>query len=148
MRKTTLIALSVATLITANTAYANTDFGSISSTIVTLLGSVSEILDVIAWVCGAGFAISAIVKYKEHRRKPQSVPLGGPLTEMIIAIILISFPFIMDSTAYKPKINDGANDQASRQGQSSSLERDFSIGLINDSYHYVITPKASSHNVV
>lgn len=144
MRKITLMALSVTTIITANTAYAMNDFGAISSTIVTLLGSVSEILDVIAWVTGAGFAISAIVKYREHRQKPQSVPLSGPITEIIIASILIAFPFFMDSTAHKPKIQDEADEHRPQ----SSLERDFSIGLINDSYHYVITPKASSHNVV
>jgi hypothetical protein len=81
-----------------NNAYA-LDFGSVSDTVTGLLGNISELLDVISWVAGVGFGVSAIVKYNEHRQRPQSVPIGGPVIDLILAVVLISFPFIMQVTA-------------------------------------------------
>ena len=133
MNKIILMALSLLTFSLSNTAYA-ADLGSISDTVLQLLGGVSQILDVIAWVSGAGFAVSALVKYKEHRARPQSIPLSGPITEMIVAIILIAFPFIMKATT-----KDSGHPET-----TSYLEGNLNIGLLNDSYHQSIIPPTST----
>ena len=80
-------------------AHAANTFGDISNMVTYLLSEVSDLANVVAFITGAAFGISALIKIQEYRRSPQNMPISRPIIEIVVAIIMIALPFIFSSTA-------------------------------------------------
>jgi fucose 4-O-acetylase-like acetyltransferase len=79
------------------TAFAVTA-GEISDMVTYIMGEISVLANVIAFMTGTAFCISALIKFQEYRRSPQYMPVSRPIMELIIGIILFALPFIFAAT--------------------------------------------------
>lgn len=55
---------------------------------------VAGIVEVIMYVSGIGVFVSATMKYRLHRQNPQQVHISTPITELVLAIVLIMVPIV------------------------------------------------------
>lgn len=65
-----------------------------ANNIVHAIDGISGLLIALAYVCGLGYAVSAIMKFKNHKDNPQQMPISTPITELFIAIALLFLPTI------------------------------------------------------
>lgn len=72
--------------------------GELSQMVTHIMGAVSTLANVIAFMTGAAFCISAIIKFQEYRRSPQNMPISRPITEILVGIILFCLPLIFSKT--------------------------------------------------
>jgi hypothetical protein len=75
-----------------------TTVGEISSMVTYIMSEVSVLANVIAFMTGSAFCISALIKFQEYYRSPQYMPISRPITELIVGIILFALPFIFAAT--------------------------------------------------
>lgn len=55
---------------------------------------VAGIVEVIMYVAGVGVFVSSVMKYRLHRQNPQQVHISTPITELVLAIVLVLVPII------------------------------------------------------
>jgi intracellular multiplication protein IcmD len=48
-----------------------------------------------AYLAGLGFAIGAIMKFKQHKDNPTQIPIGTPIALIFIAAALLFLPSIL-----------------------------------------------------
>jgi intracellular multiplication protein IcmD len=48
-----------------------------------------------AYVAGAGFALGAMMKFKQHKDNPTQIPIGTPLALLFIAVALLFLPSLL-----------------------------------------------------
>ena len=66
--------------------------GTISSNISESAINLAAIISAGGLVAGVGFLFAAFFKFDKHKKNPQQVPIGQPMTLLIIAATLCSFP--------------------------------------------------------
>jgi len=72
--------------------------GGVADTILTSLGSVEQMIIVLCYISGLGFAGAGILKFKQHKDNPSQVPLGAPIAMVFIAAALIYLPQVIRTT--------------------------------------------------
>jgi len=70
------------------------DLGQAASNMANTLDSVSSLIQAVAFICGLGYLVSAIMKFKKHRESPQQVPMSTPVTELAMALVLMLVPML------------------------------------------------------
>lgn len=68
--------------------------GTMASSITSTFGSVGKLITASSYVAGLAFAISSILKFKQHKDNPQQTPIGQPIGLLFIAIALLFLPSI------------------------------------------------------
>jgi len=76
-------------------AFAAKDLGQIASTIYSSFGNVAKLITAGAYIAGLGFAVGAIMKFKQHKDNPTQVPIGTPIALVMIAACLLFLPSIL-----------------------------------------------------
>ena len=74
---------------------------------------VLDILQVCATVAGVGFILTSLFKFDQHKKNPTQIPMGQPLTLLIIGACLLVLPFIV-------KTLTSSVDPSNQGGQLSS----------------------------
>ncbi|MDP3561461.1 MAG: type IV secretion protein IcmD [Legionellaceae bacterium] len=69
--------------------------GTMASTITQSFDSVGKLITASSYIAGLGFAISAILKFKQHKDNPQQTPIGQPIGLVFIAAALLFLPSIL-----------------------------------------------------
>lgn len=64
--------------------------GVAASNINGVVAFIYNIIDVILYMGAAIMGMSGLMKYRLHRRNPQQVPLSTPVTEIVIACVLVT----------------------------------------------------------
>ena len=59
------------------------------------MGDVAALLTAMAYVAGIGFAMMGLFKLKAHKDNPTQVPLGQPLTLLVISAGLVFLPSLI-----------------------------------------------------
>ena len=77
---------------------ANESIGDVAETILGSLGSVEQMIVVLCYIAGLGFAGAGILKFKQHKDNPTQVPLGAPIAMVFIAAALIYLPQVIRTT--------------------------------------------------
>ena len=85
-----LFLLCIATPVFART----TSVGDAASNVNVILEAISGILEVVFYIAGAAVLVSAAMKFRIHRQNPQQVHISTPITELVLAIVLIALPFV------------------------------------------------------
>lgn len=80
-----------------STAYA-LDLGTVANTVTGTFGDLTRLLTAGSYVAGIGFAIGAIMKFKQHKDNPTQIPVGTPIALIFIAAALIFLPTILGVT--------------------------------------------------
>lgn len=68
--------------------------GGLATTVTGSFSAVAKLITACAYVAGMGFALSAILKFKQHKDNPTQIPVGTPIALLFIAAALIFLPTI------------------------------------------------------
>lgn len=68
--------------------------GTMAASITSTFDNVGKLITAGSYIAGLGFAISAILKFKQHKDNPQQTPIGQPIGLLFIAIALLFLPSI------------------------------------------------------
>ena len=82
----------------AGTAMASTSLGSMASSITSSFTSLAKLITAGSYLAGLGFAISAILKFKQHKDNPTQITVGTPIALVFIAAALLFLPSILGVT--------------------------------------------------
>ncbi len=74
------------------------DLGTVANTVTSTFGDLTKLLTAGSYVAGIGFAIGAIMKFKQHKDNPTQIPVGTPIALIFIAAALIFLPTILGVT--------------------------------------------------
>ncbi len=90
------LALLITALLSFETIFAaDQNLGGIASTIYNSFGQLAKLITAGAYLAGLGFAVGAIMKFKQHKDNPTQVPIGTPIALVMIAACLLFLPSIL-----------------------------------------------------
>lgn len=78
----------------ANAAISGPSIGAIASYITSSFSNLAELVTGGSYIAGMGFALSSILKFKQHKDNPTQIPIGTPIAMLFIAAALIFLPTI------------------------------------------------------
>ncbi len=76
-------------------ASGSNDLSGIANTLMGHFEAIGKLVTGVAYVAGFGMVISAIFKFKQHKDNPQQVPMGTPITILLVGVALIFMPSII-----------------------------------------------------
>ncbi len=68
--------------------------GQIATTVTSSFYGVAQLITAGSYIAGMGFALGAILKFKQHKDNPQQIPIGTPIALLFVAAALIFLPTI------------------------------------------------------
>lgn len=79
------------------TCFANTTLtiGGVASLITRSFRQLTKLITAASYISGLGFAIGAIMKFKQHKDNPTQIPIGTPIALLFIASALLFLPNIL-----------------------------------------------------
>ena len=86
MASTSLLNVSV---IAGDDDAASIGVGGIATTVNAQLEQIAQLVAQVAFVAGMLFFVAAIFKFKQHKDNPTQVPVGTPLTMVVISAALM-----------------------------------------------------------
>jgi intracellular multiplication protein IcmD len=95
-----LFAMITATFFYTGYAYASfsgPSIGQIATQIITSFSGLAKLVTAGSYIAGMGFALSSILKFKQHKDNPTQIPIGTPIALLFIAAALIFLPTIFGS---------------------------------------------------
>ena len=95
LRPASLLLLSVASLLLAQTAQAD-DLAGVAGGLSGILAGIVYVVKVCLWVGGTGLLLGGIIQYKAHRVSPTQVRLIKPIMLWVVGTIFVILPFVMD----------------------------------------------------
>ena len=74
--------------------------GSMATSITQTFTSVAKLITAGSYLAGLGFAIGAIMKFKQHKDNPTQIPIGTPIALTFISAALLFLPSILGVTGH------------------------------------------------
>ncbi|MCA0402781.1 MAG: type IV secretion protein IcmD [Proteobacteria bacterium] len=94
--KRAILALGIGLMILAGEAAAgSTTIGSMATSITNSFTSLAKLITASSYLAGLGFAIGAIMKFKQHKDNPTQITIGTPIALVFIAAALLFLPSIL-----------------------------------------------------
>lgn len=78
---------------------ANQTLGSIAGNITKNFSSLTQLITACSYIAGIGFAVGAIIKFKQHKDNPTQVTIGTPIALIFVAAALLFLPSILNVTS-------------------------------------------------
>jgi intracellular multiplication protein IcmD len=72
--------------------------GGMASNMTHTFEAITKLLTAGSYIAGIAFSIGALMKFKQHKDNPQSVPIGTPVSLIFIAAALLFLPSILSVT--------------------------------------------------
>lgn len=72
-----------------------TTIGGMASSIYGSFTQLAKLITAGSYLAGLAFAISAIMKFKQHKDNPTQIPIGTPIALVFIAAALLFLPSIL-----------------------------------------------------
>lgn len=69
--------------------------GEMASTITGSFKQLTKLITAGSYLAGLGFAVGAIMKFKQHKDNPTQIPIGTPIALLFIAAALLFLPTIL-----------------------------------------------------
>jgi intracellular multiplication protein IcmD len=66
--------------------------GGMATNVATAFKPVGKMLIGMSYLCGIGFAMAGIFKFKQHKDNPTQIPVGTPIALMFIGVALVFLP--------------------------------------------------------
>lgn len=89
---------SVALLLIGTNVFAqgsSLTIGGMAEQIIGSFENLTRLITAAAYIAGIGFAIGAIMKFKQHKDNPSNIPIGTPIALLFIAAALLFLPTIL-----------------------------------------------------
>lgn len=91
----------VALMLTGGSIFAaSMNLGNMASSISSTLTPVTKLITGGCYVAGLAFAVTAIMKFKQHKDNPTQIPIGTPVALTFIAAALLFMPSILDVAGF------------------------------------------------
>jgi intracellular multiplication protein IcmD len=68
--------------------------GTVASSLSSSFSNVAKAIEGGCYIAGMGFALSSMMKFKQHKENPTQVPIGTPIALLFIAAALVFLPTI------------------------------------------------------
>lgn len=72
--------------------------GGMASNITGTFGQLAKLITAGSYLAGLGFAVGAIMKFKQHKDNPTQITIGTPIAMVFIAAALLFLPSILSVT--------------------------------------------------
>lgn len=93
------IAAVILPLLWTESAFATADnLGKVAENLVGTFGSLTKLITAGSYLAGLGFAIGALLKFKQHKDNPTQITIGQPIALLFIAAALLFLPTILGVT--------------------------------------------------
>lgn len=92
----TELVLAVPPAATSSTSSGQETTGSIATNITGTFSNLTKLVTAGSYLAGLGFAVGAIMKFKQHKDNPTQVPVGTPIALVFIAAALLFLPSILE----------------------------------------------------
>ncbi len=94
-----IYAIGLICLMLADQSFAATrTLGDMASNITDSFTSLTKLVTAGSYLAGLGFAIAAILKFKQHKDNPTQIQVGTPIALVFIAAALLFMPALMSTT--------------------------------------------------
>lgn len=99
MKKTCqAITITVGGLLLANAVYADgLTIGGMASKITGTFVAIGKLITAGSYIAGLAFSVGAIMKFKQHKDNPTQIPIGTPISLVLIAAALLFLPTLLDT---------------------------------------------------
>jgi intracellular multiplication protein IcmD len=75
--------------------FAASTLGGVATQLTASISKVAALVGVGSYVAGLGFAVGAIMKFKQHKDNPTQITVGTPISLVFIAAALLFLPSVM-----------------------------------------------------
>lgn len=83
---------SLALMLVFSNSYAEDTLGSMADNLGKAIQKFETVISWGSYLAGLGFAIGAIMKFKQHKDNPSNIPVGTPMALLFVAVALIFLP--------------------------------------------------------
>ncbi len=90
----TLLLSSIALCAIAGIGYAET-LGTMASNVTATFSQLGKLITAGSYIAGLAFAVGAIMKFKQHKDNPTQIPIGTPISLILIAAALLFMPTLL-----------------------------------------------------
>lgn len=94
--------------------------GTMASQLTGTFTSVGNAITALSYIAGLGFAIAAILQFKQHKENPSQIPIGKPISQVLIAAALLFLPSMFSAVGNTIFSQGGQTAGASGTAISSS----------------------------
>ncbi|SRR5579883_683427 len=119
MKKVLLVLLTLFCFTLGTAAFALSGVGSVAAQVTTNIANIAKLVTAASYVAGMAFAVTGIVKFKQHKDQPTQYPISTPIAFVFIGAALIFIPSIFSVSGYT---------LFSGSGQASSVSGITSFG--------------------
>ncbi len=74
--------------------------GNMASSITETFMSITRLITAASYVAGLGFMFTSLAKFKQHKDNPTQIPIGTPVSLVLIAAALLFMPSILSVASY------------------------------------------------
>lgn len=71
--------------------------GSVAKSVTKTFEQIAQLITATSYIAGLGFAIGAVLKFKQHKDNPTQIPIGTPVALLFVAAALLFLPSIMET---------------------------------------------------
>ena len=82
-------------LISLDALASGMSLGAVATQITGSFSTVTKVITGGSYLAGIAFAISAIMKFKQHKDNPTQIPIGTPIALLFIAAALLFLPSVL-----------------------------------------------------
>lgn len=93
---------------TSNAFAVQESLGDVAENLTESFVGLAKLMTSGGYLLGLGFALAAIMKFKQHKDNPTQIPIGTPIALVFIAASLIFLPSLLDATG-NSLFRDGGN---------------------------------------
>lgn len=92
----------IALMLSAGSLFATTSLtvGNMASSITSSFTDLTKLVTGGCYLAGLAFAVTAIMKFKQHKDNPTQIPIGTPVALVFIAASLLFMPSILNVAGY------------------------------------------------
>lgn len=73
------------------------DIGAVADSVTNTFGKLAKLITATSYIAGLGFAIGAVLKFKQHKDNPTQIPIGTPVALLFVASALLFLPSILET---------------------------------------------------
>ncbi len=94
MRKITFLAIAYFLVFLPVVALAKTgSLGDSADSLLNMTAMVTKLMHIACYIIGVALILGSVAQYKNHRQNPKLVPLGTPITLLILGVIAVLIPY-------------------------------------------------------
>lgn len=87
--------ISFLLIVFSSEAFAVQNLGNVASSITVTFQPIALLITGASYIAGLGFAIGAIMKFKQHKDNPTQITIGIPVAMLFVSASLLFLPTIL-----------------------------------------------------